>query len=241
MKRIIVPIIVVLGLLLAILSGCEESLTEDDYKSVISRHYSSVHSGSVTEYSSFRIDVNGCASATVYYDVGGAAVGMIIHQTGNISIDKDLNVTSCSSCRVASLFDSLYNWEYEEDKQITNPPTAENYITQAEAGGDIEAGASQEPSSITMYIEQSEYSICEVCHAVYRIADQHCWNCAGERAGLGVQCENCGGYSSITDVRHAYCDYCGALMCHMKHCINCGACLGAFDSEQTLCAQCAGE
>lgn len=90
----------------------------------------------------------------------------------------------------------------------------------------------KEKSSDTVEIKNG-YTICKKCKAIYK-ADSKCWNCAGERAGLGEQCPGCGGYTGITDVRHSVCKYCGTVMCPLVtydgfsydkvHCSDCGAC-----------------
>lgn len=97
----------------------------------------------------------------------------------------------------------------------------------------------EEWENMTRY-EPGKYTICSICTAVY-LTDSHCWNCANERAGLGVVCPHCGGGLGITDVRHAVCAYCGAVVCSFSHCRGCGICqLYRGLNWDGLCNDCAG-
>lgn len=100
MKRIVTFVLAVL-LLLSLLGGCVKS--EEDYKAAIYRHVTQKHHGRNAELSQIgtgkyvQIEPDGSAQATVKFDVQNA-IGMTLHMSSVVRLNRDLEVTSCDYC-----------------------------------------------------------------------------------------------------------------------------------------------
>lgn len=103
MKRIVTFVLAVL-LLLSLLGGCVKS--EEDYKTAIYRHVSQKHHGTNMQITAIsvgkntryvQIDPDGSAQATVKFDVQNA-IGMTLHMSSVVRLNRDLEVTSCDYC-----------------------------------------------------------------------------------------------------------------------------------------------
>lgn len=103
MKRIVTFVLAVL-LLLSLLGGCVKS--EEDYKTAIYRHVSQKHHGTNMQITAIsvgkntryvQIDPDGSAQATVKFDVQNA-IGMTLHMSSVVRLNRDLEVTSCDFC-----------------------------------------------------------------------------------------------------------------------------------------------
>lgn len=100
MKRIVTFVLAVL-LLLSLLGGCVR--TEEDYKAAIYRHVTQKHHGRNAELSQIgtgkyvQIEPDGSAQATVRFDVQNA-IGMTLHMSSVVRLNRDLEVTSCDFC-----------------------------------------------------------------------------------------------------------------------------------------------
>lgn len=100
MKRIVTFVLAAL-LLVSLLGGCVR--TEEDYKAAIYRHVSQKHHGRNAELSQIgtgkyvQIDPDGSAQATVKFDVQNA-IGMTLHMSSVVRLNRDLEVTSCDYC-----------------------------------------------------------------------------------------------------------------------------------------------
>lgn len=100
MKRIVTFVLAAL-LLVSLLGGCVKS--EEDYKTAIYRHVSQKHHGRNAELSQIgtgkyvQIDPDGSAQATVKFDVQNA-IGMTLHMSSVVRLNRDLEVTSCDYC-----------------------------------------------------------------------------------------------------------------------------------------------
>lgn len=100
MKRIVTFVLAVL-LLVSLLGGCIR--TEEDYKAAIYRHVTQKHHGRNAELSQIgtgkyvQIEPDGSARATVKFDVQNA-IGMTLHMSSVVRLNRDLEVTSCDYC-----------------------------------------------------------------------------------------------------------------------------------------------
>lgn len=100
MKRIVTFVLAAL-LLVSLLGGCVR--TEEDYKAAIYRHVTQKHHGRNAELSQIgtgkyvQIDPDGSARATVRFDVQNA-IGMTLHMSSVVRLNRDLEVTSCDYC-----------------------------------------------------------------------------------------------------------------------------------------------
>ena len=100
MKRIVTFVLAAL-LLVSLLDGCVR--TEEDYKAAIYRHVTQKHHGRNAELSQIgtgkyvQIDPDGSAQATVKFDVQNA-IGMTLHMSSVVRLNRDLEVTSCDYC-----------------------------------------------------------------------------------------------------------------------------------------------
>ena len=100
MKRIVTFVLAAL-LLVSLLGGCVR--TEEDYKAAIYRHVTQKHHGRNAELSQIgtgkyvQIDPDGSAQATVRFDVQNA-IGMTLHMSSVVRLNRDLEVTSCDYC-----------------------------------------------------------------------------------------------------------------------------------------------
>lgn len=100
MKRIVTFVLAAL-LLVSLLGGCVR--TEEDYKAAIYRHVTQKHHGRNAELSQIgtgkyvQIDPDGSAQATVKFDVQNA-IGMTLHMSSVVRLNRDLEVTSCDYC-----------------------------------------------------------------------------------------------------------------------------------------------
>lgn len=100
MKRIVTFVLAVL-LLVSLLGGCVR--TEEDYKAAIYRHVTQKHHGRNAELSQIgtgkyvQIEPDGSAQATVRFDVQNA-IGMTLHMSSVVRLNRDLEVTSCDYC-----------------------------------------------------------------------------------------------------------------------------------------------
>lgn len=100
MKRIVTFVLAVL-LLVSLLGGCVR--TEEDYKAAIYRHVTQKHHGRNAELSQIgtgkyvQIEPDGSAQATVKFDVQNA-IGMTLHMSSVVRLNRDLEVTSCDYC-----------------------------------------------------------------------------------------------------------------------------------------------
>lgn len=100
MKRIVTFVLAAL-LLVSLLGGCVR--TEEDYKAAIYRHVTQKHHGRNAELSQIgtgkyvQIDPDGSAQATVRFDVQNA-IGMTLHMSSVVRLNRDLEVTSCDFC-----------------------------------------------------------------------------------------------------------------------------------------------
>ena len=100
MKRIVTFVLAAL-LLVSLLGGCIR--TEEDYKGAIYRHVTQKHHGRNAELSQIgtgkyvQIEPDGSAQATVRFDVQNA-IGMTLHMSSVVRLNRDLEVTSCDYC-----------------------------------------------------------------------------------------------------------------------------------------------
>ena len=103
MKRIVTFVLAAL-LLVSLLGGCVKS--EEDYKTAIYRHVSQKHHGTNMQITAIsvgkntryvQIDPDGSAQATVKFDVQNA-IGMTLHMSSVVRLNRDLEVTSCDYC-----------------------------------------------------------------------------------------------------------------------------------------------
>ena len=103
MKRIVTFVLAAL-LLVSLLGGCVR--TEEDYKAAIYRHVSQKHHGTNMQITAIsvgkntryvQIDPDGSAQATVRFDVQNA-IGMTLHMSSVVRLNRDLEVTSCDYC-----------------------------------------------------------------------------------------------------------------------------------------------
>lgn len=100
MKRIVTFVLAAL-LLVSLLGGCVR--TEEDYKAAIYRHVTQKHHGRNAELSQIgtgkyvQIEPDGSAQATVKFDVQNA-IGMTLHMSSVVRLNRDLEVTSCDYC-----------------------------------------------------------------------------------------------------------------------------------------------
>lgn len=103
MKRIVTFVLAAL-LLVSLLGGCVR--TEEDYKAAIYRHVSQKHHGTNMQITAIsvgkntryvQIDPDGSAQATVKFDVQNA-IGMTLHMSSVVRLNRDLEVTSCDYC-----------------------------------------------------------------------------------------------------------------------------------------------
>ena len=100
MKRIVTFVLAAL-LLVSLLGGCIR--TEEDYKGAIYRHVTQKHHGRNAELSQIgtgkyvQIEPDGSAQATVRFDVQNA-IGMTLHMSSVVRLNRDLEVTSCDFC-----------------------------------------------------------------------------------------------------------------------------------------------
>lgn len=100
MKRIVTFVLAAL-LLVSLLGGCVR--TEEDYKAAIYRHVTQKHHGRNAELSQIgtgkyvQIEPDGSAQATVRFDVQNA-IGMTLHMSSVVRLNRDLEVTSCDFC-----------------------------------------------------------------------------------------------------------------------------------------------
>lgn len=100
MKRIVTFVLATL-LLVSLLGGCVR--TEEDYKAAIYRHVTQKHHGRNAELSQIgtgkyvQIEPDGSARATVRFDVQNA-IGMTLHMSSVVRLNRDLEVTSCDYC-----------------------------------------------------------------------------------------------------------------------------------------------
>ena len=100
MKRIVTFVLAV-RLLVSLLGGCIR--TEEDYKAAIYRHVTQKHHGRNAELSQIgtgkyvQIEPDGSARATVKFDVQNA-IGMTLHMSSVVRLNRDLEVTSCDYC-----------------------------------------------------------------------------------------------------------------------------------------------
>lgn len=100
MKRIVTFVLAAL-LLVSLLGGCVR--TEEDYKAAIYRHVTQKHHGRNAELSQIgtgkyvQIEPDGSAQATVRFDVQNA-IGMTLHMSSVVRLNRDLEVTSCDYC-----------------------------------------------------------------------------------------------------------------------------------------------
>ena len=103
MKRIVTFVLAAL-LLVSLLGGCVR--TEEDYKAAIYRHVSQKHHGTNMQITAIsvgkntryvQIDPDGSAQATVRFDVQNA-IGMTLHMSSVVRLNRDLEVTSCDFC-----------------------------------------------------------------------------------------------------------------------------------------------
>ena len=100
MKRIVTFVLAVL-LLVSLLGGCIR--TEENYKAAIYRHVTQKHHGRNAELSQIgtgkyvQIESDGSARATVKFDVQNA-IGMTLHMSSVVRLNRDLEVTSCDYC-----------------------------------------------------------------------------------------------------------------------------------------------
>lgn len=103
MKRIVTFVLATL-LLVSLLGGCVR--TEEDYKAAIYRHVSQKHHGTNMQITAIsvgkntryvQIEPDGSAQATVKFDVQNA-IGMTLHMSSVVRLNRDLEVTSCDYC-----------------------------------------------------------------------------------------------------------------------------------------------
>ena len=140
MKRIVTFVLAVL-LLLSLLGGCVKS--EEDYKTAIYRHVSQKHHGTNMQITAIsvgkntryvQIDPDGSAQATVKFDVQNA-IGMTLHMSSVVRLNRDLEVTSCDFCDTFGIASSTGpGWSMgsgaseetePETEEETEPPATE--------------------------------------------------------------------------------------------------------------------
>lgn len=137
MKRIVTFVLAVL-LLLSLLGGCVR--TEEDYKAAIYRHVTQKHHGRNAELSQIgtgkyvQIEPDGSAQATVKFDVQNA-IGMTLHMSSVVRLNRDLEVTSCDYCDTFGIASSTGpGWSMgsgaseetePETEEETEPPATE--------------------------------------------------------------------------------------------------------------------
>ncbi len=137
MKRIVTFVLAVL-LLVSLLGGCVR--TEEDYKAAIYRHVTQKHHGRNAELSQIgtgkyvQIEPDGSAQATVKFDVQNA-IGMTLHMSSVVRLNRDLEVTSCDYCDTFGIASSTGpGWSMgsgaseetePETEEETEPPATE--------------------------------------------------------------------------------------------------------------------
>ncbi len=140
MKRIVTFVLATL-LLVSLLGGCVR--TEEDYKAAIYRHVSQKHHGTNMQITAIsvgkntryvQIDPDGSAQATVRFDVQNA-IGMTLHMSSVVRLNRDLEVTSCDFCDTFGIASSTGpGWSMgsgaseetePETEEETEPPATE--------------------------------------------------------------------------------------------------------------------
>lgn len=156
MKRIVTFVLAVL-LLLSLLGGCVR--TEEDYKAAIYRHVTQKHHGRNAELSQIgtgkyvQIEPDGSAQATVRFDVQNA-IGMTLHMSSVVRLNRDLEVTSCDFCDTFGI------------------------ETASEPGWTMGSGASEETEPETEAETEPEPPATEPTESTDMISIRRCWRIA---------------------------------------------------------------